>query len=383
MTGKWLRRLGLAVFLLGLVWALLPSWVDRGFNRVRGSKPASKRARKLAATLSIADLHADSLLWGRSLLRRNTRGQVDIPRLIEGHVALQVFGLVTKMPRHLSGSMDARTDWIIWMSWAQLWPWRTHASLAERALYQAGRLKRCSEQSGSHFMLIRSGRDLYDYLEARKRKPDMTAGLLAVEGAHALEGDLDALDRFYEAGVRMMSPTHFFDTEMGGSAHGRVKGGLAPLGRRWVVEMEKRRMIVDVAHASPRTVADVLALAKRPVVVSHTGVRGTCDNQRNLSDEQLRAVAKNGGLVGIGYWEMAVCGKDANSVARAIRYAANVIGVEHVALGSDFDGAIAAPFDAAHLDVLVDALLAQGFKDDEIRRIMGENTLDFLARNLP
>jgi microsomal dipeptidase-like Zn-dependent dipeptidase len=147
--------------------------------------------------------------------------------------------------------------------------------------------------------------------------------------------------------------------------------------------MEKRRMIIDLAHASPQTIADVLALAKRPVVISHTGVRATCDNQRNLSDDQLRAVAKNDGLVGIGYWEMAVCGTDAAAVARAIRHAADVAGVAHVALGSDFDGAVVAPFDAAHLDVLVDALLAQGFKENEVRRIMGENTLEFLAKNLP
>jgi microsomal dipeptidase-like Zn-dependent dipeptidase len=316
-------------------------------------------------------------------LKRSRRGEVDVPRLIEGRVALQVFGIVTSMPRHLSGSNDRSTDWISWLAWAGFWPPRTHASLAERALYQAARFKRFSEDSGGKLVFIRTGAELYDYLDKRKRDPGMTAGLLAVEGAQALEGNLGDLDRFYAAGVRMMAPTHFTDTEVGGSAHGKVKGGLTPLGRRWVEEMEKRRMIVDVAHASPETISDVLALAKRPVVVSHTGVRATCDNQRNLSDDQLKAVARNGGLIGIAYFSVAVCGKDAAAVARAIRHAADVAGVDHVALGSDFDGAVAVPFDAAHLDVLVDALLAEGFSDEEIRRVMGGNALDFMARSLP
>jgi microsomal dipeptidase-like Zn-dependent dipeptidase len=147
--------------------------------------------------------------------------------------------------------------------------------------------------------------------------------------------------------------------------------------------MEKRRMIVDLAHASPDTFADAIFAAKRPVVVSHTGVRGTCDNQRNLSDDQLRMVARNGGLVGIGYWKMAVCGDDAAAAARAIKHAVKIAGAAHVALGSDFDGAVATPFDAAHLDALVDALLAENVPEADIRRIMGENELEFFARNLP
>src|ERR1043165_10157303 len=102
--------------------------------------------------------------------------------------------------------------------------------------------------------------------------------------------------------------------------------------------MEARGILVDLAHASPRTVDDVLAVATRPVVDSHTGLRATCDNARNLTDEQVRRVAATGGLVGIGSWGTATCGTDAAAVARSIRYAVKVAGVEHVALGSGFDG---------------------------------------------
>ena len=104
----------------------------------------------------------------------------------------------------------------------------------------------------------------------RRRPPT----LLAIEGAHALDGDLDNIDRLVEAGYRMMSPSHFFDTPFGGSAHGIAKGGLTDLGREMIRRMEARSMLLDLSHASPATIDDALAVATRPVVVSHTGVRG-------------------------------------------------------------------------------------------------------------
>jgi len=150
-----------------------------------------------------------------------------------------------------------------------------------------------------------------------------------------------------------------------------------------IKRMEAKRMIVDVAHASAAVIDDVLAMATRPVLVSHSGVKGTCDNQRNLSDEQLKGIAGTGGVIGIGYWETAVCGTDAKAIAKAIRYTANLVGVDHVGLGSDFDGAVVTPFDTTGLVQITDALLAEGFNDDEIGRIMGRNVLRVLIQNLP
>jgi microsomal dipeptidase-like Zn-dependent dipeptidase len=147
--------------------------------------------------------------------------------------------------------------------------------------------------------------------------------------------------------------------------------------------MEAHRMIVDLAHASAQTIQQVLAIATRPLVVSHTGVKGTCDNNRNLSDEQIRAVAAKGGLIGIGYWDTATCGSDARAIVKAMRYVSSRVGVEHVALGSDFDGAITAPFDVTGLAEITDALLEAGYSEGEIRMIMGENVLSFLQANLP
>lgn len=126
-----------------------------------------------------------------------------------------------------------------------------------------------------------------------------------------------------------------------------------------------------------------LPLLTRPLLVSHTGVKGTCNNPRNLSDGELRAVARTGGLVGIGLWETATCGKDARAAARAIRYAVNIVGVDHVALGSDFDGSTTTPFDSSGWVLLTDALLQEGFPEQEITKIMGGNVVRMLKETLP
>jgi microsomal dipeptidase-like Zn-dependent dipeptidase len=255
--------------------------------------------------------------------------------------------------------------------------------LKERTLYQAWKLSDLAARSDGRLSIIRTGADLSAFLERRRHEPGLTAALLGVEGAHALEGDLSNLDLFFERGIRLMSPTHFFDNDLGGSAHGLRKGGLTDKGRELIRRMEARHMILDLAHASPQLIDDALAVATRPVVVSHTGVKGTCDNTRNLSDEQIKGVARAGGLIGIGYWETAVCGRDAKAIARAIRYTANRAGVEHVALGSDFDGFVSTPFDATGLVQMTDALLAENFTEAEIRMIMGENVLRVLMQDLP
>ena len=142
-------------------------------------------------------------------------------------------------------------------------------------------------------------------------------------------------------------------------------------------------MLVDISHAATATVDDILAVATRPVVASHSGVLGSCESVRNLGDEHLRRIAGSGGVIGIGFWPEVCCGDDATAIARAIRHAVDVMGAEHVALGSDFDGAVPVPFDATGLVQITDALLAEGFGERDIRRVMGGNVLRLLAENLP
>ncbi|MBI1745087.1 MAG: dipeptidase [Acidobacteria bacterium] len=366
------------------VWA--PDQIERRLNPILSHAPyqPSAAASALHQRLFLADLHADSLLWGRNLLKKSARGQVDVPRLIEGNVALQGFTVVTKTPIGLNIESNAATsDNIIFLALAGRWPMRTFYSLKERALYQARRLHTMADASQGKLSIILSSSDLKSYLERRKEQPFITAGFLGIEGAHALDGDLANLDVLFNAGFRMMAPTHFFDNEVAGSAHGVKKGGLTTLGRSMVALMEAKSILVDLAHASPQTIDDVLAIAQRPVVVSHTGVKGTCDNRRNLSDDHIKAIARNGGVIGIGYWDTAVCGTDAHAIVRALRYAANLVGTPHVALGSDYDGSIPAPFDTSELVQLTGTLLDDGFTENEIELIMGGNVLRLLTENLP
>ena len=394
MTVSWggilLKRIvQIVLLILCLVVAVLltvPRLVDEDENKVLKKPPyaASARAATLHQDLTIADLHADSLLWGRDLLQRSSYGHVDIPRLAQGNVALQVFSMPTKSPHGLNiQSNEDKRDDIYLLAIVGRWPPRTWNSLTERALYQARRLHEMASGSRGGFVVIESSADLASYRERRRSNQHLTAGLLSIEGAHALDGKLQNLDVLYRAGYRMMSPSHFFDNDIGGSAAGVHKTGLTEKGREWVRQMEARQMIVDLAHSSAKTMDDVLAIATRPLVVSHTGVKGICDNNRNLSDDQIRAVAAKGGLIGIGYWDTATCGTDAHAIVKSMRYVSQLVGAEHVALGSDFDGAVTTPFDTTGLVQITDAMLDAGYSEQEIRMIMGENVVRFLMANLP
>ncbi len=360
--------------------------VERGMNPVGPvpAVPVSAAARELHATLRVADLHADSLLWGRDLLVRGDRGHVDVPRLIEGGVALQVLSMPVKTPRGLNIVRNADgTDQVLAIALAGRWPPATWRRLMPRVRHLAARAHRFADDSGGAFRIVASQADLASYLADRATRPAMTAGVLAIEGAHALDDDPANVEIVADAGVRMISPAHFFDTAFGGSAHGVEQGGLTERGREMVRRMEARGVILDVAHASARTIDDALAIATRPLVASHTGVRGVCDNARNLSDEHLDGIAATGGLVGIGFWETACGGSATSDIARSIAYAVDRIGVDHVALGSDWDGAVPVPFDAANVVRLTDALLGAGLDGAAIRAVMGENVLRVLATALP
>ena len=362
-----------------------PGLVDKNINQVypATSAPPSSQAQTLHRSLWIADLHADSLLWQRKLGEKGN-GHLDLPRMAQGNVALQAFSAVTKTPRKMNiNRNDGDSDNITALVMAQGQPPATWNSLLARATYQAQQLHQLAGDSQGTLRVIGSRAQLRSFIAARDKNQRLMAGWLTLEGAHALEGKLGKLDVLYRAGYRMAAPTHFFDTELSGSQHGMKKGGLTPLGRDWLRAMEQRKMIVDLAHASSATIDEVLRLAKRPVMVSHTGVRGTCANGRNLGDAQLKRIAAQGGLVGIGFWNTAVCGKDVQAIARAIKYTVALIGVEHVAYGSDFDGAVTTAIDVAGLPRLTQALLDAGLSPAQIRRIAGENVRDFLLKNLP
>ena len=141
-------------------------------------------------------------------------------------------------------------------------------------------------------------------------------------------------------------------------------------------------MIIDIAHLSHTGVAELLAMARRPVVSSHGGVQATCKVNRNLTDEEIRGVARTGGVVGIGYWEGAICSTDPRAAAKAMKHVRDLVGIQHVALGSDYDGATVVRFDTSQLVQVTQALLDEGFTAQEIRAVMGENALRVIRAGL-
>lgn len=387
--GKWLGRILLVLVLggAGFFWGVLPRYVDKTSNAVadHGPFPVSAQAAALHPTLIVGDLHADPLLWARNLNKRSTRGHVDIPRLLDGNVALQVFTAVTKSPagqNYDSNSAEA-FDNITLLAVGQMWPPRTWASLRERALYQAEKLHRFADASDGALMVIKTTSDLDTLLSARAQGQQVVGGLLGIEGAHPLEGNLANLDTLFDAGHRVFGLHHFFDNELGGSLHGFGNQGLTEFGRAVVADLATRPVIIDLAHSSPQVARDVLEMTNVPLIVSHGGLHGHCAVKRNYPDDLMQDIAATGGVIGMGYWGDVLCQDPTPAnIASMIATAIDTLGEDHVALGSDFDGAVETGFDTSELAALTSALLDLGLSESQIRKVMGENMLRVLRDRL-
>ena len=380
-----LGLLAILIVIMSVIWTFVPRYVESERNIILPltAPTISERARLLHETITIADMHIDSLLWSRDLTDHDTIGHADIPRLQAGNVALQMFTTITKTPENQNyQGNSADTDRISALALVQRWPIRTWDNLTERALYQAERLYAFSEASEGQFRVITTKTELQSLLWDRQQNTMLVGGMLGIEGAHALSNNINNLDRFYKAGFRMMGLQHFFDNELGGSLHGIEKGGLTEFGRQVVERMNELSMVIDVSHSSTKVVEDVLTLSTQPIVLSHTGVFSHCQNNRNIPDNLLRQIAGKGGLIAIGYWEAAVCDDTPAGIAKAIDAAVKLVGIDHVALGSDFDGAVATRFDTSELIYLTQSLIDLGYNDSDIAQVMGGNMVRFFAQVL-
>jgi len=377
------------LFLLYYLFTIIATpIIEQSLNKVSPPKgyTITPAAQDLYNSLDfVGDLHSDALLWGRDLNTKKDYGHVDFPRMRESNVAFQAFTIVTKSPKGQnfeSNSADA-TDNITGLSIGQGQSPSTWFSLINRATYQCKKLHQFAAASNDKFILVKSKKNLETLLEKRATDKTIIGGLLGVEGGHCLEGDIQNLQKIYDAGVRMLGPTHFFDNELGGSAHGLKKDGLSEFGFKVLKEMEQKNMIMDVAHASDKMVDDILQHYKGPILSSHTGVDGTMDSFRNLSDQHLQLIAQKGGIVGIAFFPGAIGERGIVGIVEAMKYTKELIGVNYIALGSDFDGSVTTPFDVTGYPYLVEEMLRQGFTKAEIRGIMGENLKQFLLKNLP
>ncbi|MBO6505540.1 MAG: membrane dipeptidase [Kordiimonadaceae bacterium] len=379
--------LGLLILAVIGVRVIAPLMLESSLNRqiFFPDQKVADATRMLHTDMLIMDWHTDTLLWNRNLLDQAERGHADVPRLQSAGFDLMMFTTVTKSPRGQNiGKNTGDSDNITPLVMVQGWPMRTWNSLLERALYQAEKLDHAVMDSGGSLAWVRNKSELTSHLEARQNSaaPHSVGALLGSEGAHPLEGKLENIDLMFEAGYRMMGITHFFDNELAGSLHGVSKAGLTDFGRAAIARFDELEMIIDLAHVSEAAAYEILALSSRAPVVSHTGLKGHCDTARNFSDDLMKAIAAKGGLIAVGFWQEAICTPTPTGIAAAIDYGIKLVGEDHIVIGSDWDGSTES-ITAPDFPLITQALQKLGYSEASIRKVMGQNSVQFLQRWLP
>ncbi len=311
----------------------------------------------------VVDGHCDSVLdllglgfdgrdaEPRDLAVRGSGGHADIPRLLEGGVTAQVFALFTDDP-YLE---DPRAHT------------RRMLEAMEALFERTDRVR-----------LARSARDVEE-----AKAEGRLAAFLGIEGGEAIGESLSELRSFHARGVRLLGLTWNRRNALGRGAAAEGTGGLTDFGRRVVAEMERLGMIVDASHLCDKALDDLLEVAERPIVASHSNSRAVREHRRNLTDDQAERIAATGGLVAVTFAGAFVDADPAKvSLSRVLDHLdrlVSVIGTDHVGLGTDFDGfsdkyGTVMP-DCTHLPRMTAALLERGYAPEEIRAIMGENWL--------
>ena len=364
----------------------------------------SERAKKLHFSSIVVDTHDDTtqrLLDPKfDLGARHSDGSIDIPRMKEGGLDAIFFS--------------------IWMSGKITGP-----EAVERATKQINTVRELAKKHPGEIVLATTA----EQVRAAKKQGKIAA-LMGVEGGHMINSDLGVLRNFAALGVRYMTLTHYLNVEWADSSTDKAAhDGLTSFGKEVVREMNKLGIIVDISHVSDKTFYDVLATSKAPVFASHSSCRAICDAPRNMTDQMIKDLAAHGGVIQINYHvgflsqefrdaekkdpsinegiskevkkrcpdendeacqliegdkitrEYVAAGKlpkvEWTKIIDHIDHAVKLVGADHVGLGSDFDGANM-PYgmeDATMLPKITDALLAKGYSESDIRKILGENTL--------
>ena len=328
----------------------------------------SNEAKAIHAEHPAIDLHADTLMWARwvnyDLHKRHAPplpkgaigGHVDLPRMREGGMGAQFFGLVSlPVAKHSQG-------------------------LARVIDEQIDALEAAISRDPSALKIVKRASEI----EACK-KEGAIAALLGIEGAHALEGDVDRIAGFAKRGVRYLGISHFTANHAAFPAYGRGRNddlGLTPFGRKLVAKCEDEDVLVDLAHINRKGFLDACAMAQKPPIVSHTGVLGVHEHWRNIGDDQLRAVADKGGVVGVIFCPKFLGGDGLGPVVEHMKHILDVVGEDVPALGSDWDGFIVPTNDLKDplgLPLLTDALLQAGVSERVVGKILRENVMRVLT----
>ncbi|HSO40165.1 MAG TPA: membrane dipeptidase [Labilithrix sp.] len=328
----------------------------------------SDEARAIHAEHPPIDLHADTLMWSRwigydlhkahepPLPFAALGGHVDLPRMREGGMGAQFFGLVSlPLADRVKG-------------------------MAKVVHEQIDALEQQIARKPGSIRLVRKAGEI-----ASSNASGEIGALLGIEGAHALEGDLDNVAVFSRRGVRYIGLLHFSANEAGYPAYGRGRndrGGLTRWGYDLVAACEDNGVLVDLAHVNKQGFLDACQVARKPPIVSHTGVLGAFEHWRNIDDAQLRAVADKGGVVGVIFCPRFVGGEGIEPVIKHLKHIVDVVGEDAAALGSDWDGFIVPtrPLkDPRGLPLLTDAMLAAGFTRTAVGKILHDNVMRVLA----
>lgn len=281
------------------------------------------------------------------------RQHIDLPRLLEGGVTAQTFACFVRK---------------------QFLP----SDATNEALRLIDAFYLALDENPDTLLLATTAADV----EQAKAKGKV-AGVLSLEGSEAMEGDLAMLRTFYRLGLRALGLTwNWRNQAADGLGESRTGGGLTEFGVALVREANRLGIILDIAHLAPAGVHDVLELSEAPVVASHANARALCDHRRNLTDEQLEGIAASGGLVAVTYVPSFLAEDSQTAsleqVLDHIDYIAKTIGVDHVGLGSDFDGfggMLPGLEDVTHMPALTAGLVNRGYTDEQVIKILGGNYL--------
>jgi membrane dipeptidase len=366
----------------------------------------SEKARKLHFSSIVVDTHDDTtqrFLDGKfDLGPRDASGSIDIPRMREGGLGAIFFSIW--MPSKVTGP-----------------------EAVDKALIQIDAVREQVRKHPKDLMLATTAAEVRE-----THRQGKIAALMGVEGGHMINSDLAVLRTYAALGVRYMTLTHSGNDEWADSSTDKpIHNGLTDFGKDVVREMNRLGMMVDISHVSDKTFADALEVSKAPLIASHSSCRAICDAPRNMTDDMMKALAAKGGVVQINYHvgflsqefrnaekadpeinkaiaaeiekrcgtnegcqliegdrltrEYVAQGKlprvDYTKIIEHIDHAVKVAGIDHVGLGSDFDGANM-PFgmeDASKLPYITEALLEKGYSESDIKKILGENTLRVMA----
>lgn len=342
------------------------------------------------------DSHIDTiqrvLVMAEDLGKRHDAGHVDIPRLREGGMHAPFFAFW--VPVFFRGAEAVR-----------------------RTLDLRDAMQSVLDTHKDQIELATTAADIERVVKAHK-----IAAFLTIEGGHAIDDDLRVLRMYYQLGIRSMTLTHARNNNWADSANDTpAHNGLTDFGKEVVREMNRLGMLVDLAHVSDKTFYDALAVTTKPVIVSHSSMRAISNVARNVTDDMLRALAKNGGVIGICFGMGFINPKDAEAlrsateteaeapsltgraldqyaaenaqklfgerakvvatvedVADHIDHAVKIAGIDHVGIGSDFDGIAATANDledVSKMPALVAVLLKRGYSETDLKKILGENHL--------